>query len=334
MNRNDRALLKATMEALEQLTLESRALTEAQARQHATPTRSPAATTTGWAKAGVLIQAIGIVAILISIIGLLVSTRQFDEQQTTSTRQFDEQQTTSIRQFEEQQTTTAEGLNLQDQTLLSGYIDDISTLMLQDNLLKSNPGAPVRATAIARTAIAVQNADPALKGTVMRYLWEAGLIIRPQPIVDLFHINLDGAVFANALLDEVTLSEVGLTNTNFAGADLRGADLHGSVLIQANLENADLACWSQNVCTDLSGAYLMRANLFGALLSGANLAGAHLEGADLTNSYIARVNLQNATYNVKPMVGTNQQRELVTDEPTRWPKGFDPKAAGATCDDC
>jgi hypothetical protein len=59
VNRNDRALLKATVQALQQLTLESRALTESQARQRATSTRPPAATTTGWAKAGILIQAIG-----------------------------------------------------------------------------------------------------------------------------------------------------------------------------------------------------------------------------------------------------------------------------------
>jgi uncharacterized protein YjbI with pentapeptide repeats len=323
VNRNDRALLKATMEALEQLTLESRALTEAQARQHATPTRSPEATTTGWAKAGVLIQAIGIVAIIISIIGLLVSTRQFDKQQATSTRQ-----------FEEQQATTEEGLNLQDQTVLSGYIDDMSTLMLQDNLLKSNPGAPVRATAIARTAIAVQNADPALKGTLIRYLWEAGLITGPQPIINLYQFNLDGAIFANANLYQVALSQVRLTNANFAEASLMGAYLQRSVLFQANLARADLACYRQNVCTNLSGAYVIGANLSGADLGGASLVGADLAGANLTGSHIIGANLQGATYNAKPIFAFNQQGELVTEMPTRWPRGFDFKAAGATCDDC
>ena len=213
VNRNDRALLKAIMEALEQLTLENRTRAESQARQRATATRPPAATTTGWAKTGLLTQAIGAVTIVISIVSLLISTHQFNEQQNT----------------------TEEGLNLQDQTVLAGYIDDMSTLMLQDNLLKSTPGAPVRATAIARTAIAVQNADQALKGTFIRYLWGAGLLTGPQPIMDLHQISLDGVSLVYANLYRVALSQVGLTDANFAEANLLGAYLQGSVLIQANL---------------------------------------------------------------------------------------------------
>jgi uncharacterized protein YjbI with pentapeptide repeats len=209
--------------------------------------------------------------------------------------------------------------------------------MLQGNLLKSKPGAPVRAIAIARTAIAVQTVNPVLKGTFIRYLWEAGLILRPAPIMNLFHVNLNGAFFAHANLYQVYLGQVDLTNANFFEAELRGADLNGSVLIQANLENADLTCFGQNapnVCTDLSASYLIRANMQDANLSGADLRDADLVGANMTRARLAGANLHGAIYNTKPTIVRNAQGHLVIDMPTRWPEGFDSKAAGATCDDC
>ncbi len=75
-------------------------------------------------------------------------------------------------------------------------------------------------------------------------------------------------------------------------ADLSRADLYGADLTGANLTGANL-----------TGAYLSRANLYGADLTGAYLTGAYLTGANL---YGARANRY-----------------------TRWPAGFDAKAAEA-----
>jgi hypothetical protein len=86
------------------------------------------------------------------------------------------------------------------------------------------------------------------------------------------------------------------TPRNLSGADLRGADLRGADLREA----------------DLGGADLSEADLFGAYLSEANLTGADLGGADLF-----KADLQGTRYN----------------QDTRWPKGFDPAAAGAVLEE-
>ena len=87
-----------------------------------------------------------------------------------------------------------------------------------------------------------------------------------------------------------------LTGADLTRADLTGATLYGATLYGANLTRADL-----------TGAYLSRADLTGATLSGADLSGAYLYGATLSGADITRAR---------------------ADRYTRWPAGFDPKAAG------
>lgn len=68
---------------------------------------------------------------------------------------------------------------------------------------------------------------------------------------------------------------------------------------------------------DLSRAYLTRANLTEANLSRANLSRADLSGTNLTGAYLTRANLTGAN-----LYGARANRY------TRWPAGFDAKAAG------
>ncbi len=75
------------------------------------------------------------------------------------------------------------------------------------------------------------------------------------------------------------------------------AKLPQAGLVAANLQGASLIGASL-IGASLHGASLMRANLIGAELNGTNLEGADLEGA-------------------------------YYDANTKWPEGFDPKAAGA-----
>jgi hypothetical protein len=282
-------------------------------RQRGTARVPEAAKKSGWDKASVVVQAVGGLAIFVSLAALVIGVRQFNEQQREN---------------------AAQQLNQQRQATLNGYLNAMSGLVLQYHLTKSPPGAPVRAVAVARTATAVRDLDGQRKGTVVRFLWESHLISRPHPVISLFHDDLNGAVFTNANFYQVYLGQVGLTNANFAGASLLGAYLRGAVLIQANLKNAKLACYNQIYCANLSGAYLMRANLTGADLDGANLSGAYLDGANLSHAKLAGVKLQKAVYNTRSILVLNGQGKLVTDLPTRWPRGFNPRAAGATCNFC
>jgi len=256
----------------------------------------------------VLVQAIGALAIVVSIGALIVNINQFNMQQKTNAAQL---------------------LDQQRQATLSEYFDDMSVLVLQYNLTTSTQ-ASVRAIAVARTDTAVRDLDGARKGTLIRYLWEAGLIIRPHPVVNLSGANLDGAIFSGSNLFQIALSHLSLSGADFAAAGLLGADLSHSDLSGANLSGADLTCYAETnnsriaVCADLSGADLIGAYLIDTNLSGADLSGADLSGADL----------QGAKYNLKLMQVENVLGIRVTEEPTQWPPGFNAKAAGAICLDC
>lgn len=270
----------------------------------------------GWDKASVVVQAIGGLAIFVSLAGLFIGVRQFNEQQ---------------------QANAADQLTQQHQQTLNTYLDDMSDLVLNHKLITMGPDSAVAAIAIARTATALRNLDGASKGILVRFLWEAGLIIGPKPTLDLYQVNLNNAVFQNANLYHAYLSQLSLVGANLNGAQLQGAYLSGSVLIEASLQNANLSCLSRAVCTTLADAYLMRANLAGANLKGANLSHAHLDGADLSAAsaaLLAGANLHGAVYNARPLKVESVQGNFVIDMPTRWPANFNPEAAGARCDDC
>jgi hypothetical protein len=274
----------------------------------------------GWDKASVIVQSIGGLAIFVSLAGLYIGVHQFNDQQGMN----------------------AKNLMIQhNQATLDNYFNDMSDLVLNHYLTTSGPGSSIVGIAIARTATALRDLgdDGTSKGILVRYLWEAGLILRPKPVLFLYQINLNGAVFQDASLYNAYLSNVGMADANFDGTILSGANLSQSVLVGAQMEGTRMACLNPQVCTDLSSALMARADLKGADLTGADLSRADLtradlDGADMSGARLAGADLRGAFYNVRPERVKNEQGEWVTDKPTRWPGGFDPRDAGATCDDC
>lgn len=256
----------------------------------------------------VLIQAISTLAIIIPLVALYESVHQFNQQQIDN-------EVTMLDQ--------------QRQDTLNTYLDDMSQLVLQYDLPESKPNAPVRAIAVARTLTAVRNLDGDRKGTLIRYLWEAGLIARPQPIVDIANANLDGAVFSNnADLTGVALFQLGLDNAQFVHSQMAKADLSGSGLFEAEMMRANLTD------ADLKNSLPIGADLAGADLAGADLTGADLTGADLTGADLAGADLAGALYNSKQIYVDNAEGQLVLEGPTQWPRGFNPKARKADCYTC
>ncbi len=79
---------------------------------------------------------------------------------------------------------------------------------------------------------------------------------------------------------------------------------------------ADLS-YAHLVQADLRYAYLKQTTIRDAHLEGAHLDGAHLEGATLTGAYLEGAHLDGA-----------HLEGAVADEQTRWPGGFDWRAAG------
>jgi hypothetical protein len=299
---------------LEQLRISTAAGLE---RLQASSAQAPAKS--GWDKATVFIQAAAAFAIIVPLIALFVSINQFKDQQKANT----------AATLEQQSINAAAALDQQRQATLSGYLDDMSVLVLRYNLPKSAPGAPVRAIAVARTLTAVRDLDGARKATLIRYLWEAGLLARPQPIVNIHGADLSRAVFSKADLDGIALFQIFLNSAQFINnTSLVNADLSGSYLYEANLAAANLSH------ADLQDSLPVAANFAKSDLAGADLAGADLTGADLAGADLTGADLKGVLYNAKSEYVYNLQGSLVIEKPTRWPPGVNPQAEGATCYGC
>jgi hypothetical protein len=133
--------------------------------------------------------------------------------------------------------------------------------------------------------------------------------------LDAARIQLDNAFLAFADLNQVWIPFAYLREANLHQAHLYQANLHQAHLHQATLNEADL-----------SGATLYRANLYEADLRGANLSGADLSDTANLDTTI----LRGARYNAKEILVKDPQGKEGKMPPTKWPQGFDPKAAGAT----
>lgn len=125
--------------------------------------------------------------------------------------------------------------------------------------------------------------------------------------------NLTEAKLSGANLNRVDLSEARMEAIGLEDASLRRADLTESNLIGAFLMGADL-----------SGATLTESNLTNAFLTGADLSGATLANADLSGADLSNADLSGAD-----LLGARLDRATAT-RGTRWPVGFDWRAAGVT----
>src|ERR671921_199945 len=152
--------------------------------------------------------------------------------------------------------------------VLQAYLDQMSQLILDRNLLEveqGNPvheqGDPVHTLAQARTSTAILRLDAEHNESVTHFLITSNLCMRSK----------DSA----RLLRESSLSHATLSGAHLPNADLGDADLSGANLIGANLSDANL------FSADLSGANLIGADLSRAVLDNANLSNAVLDNANL-----------------------------------------------------
>ncbi len=175
---------------------------------------------------------------------------------------------------------------------LQAYLDQMSTLVLEKDLLKArgNPSSEVITLARARTLTVLERLDPSRKTQVARYLMEAKLVrgvvefTRPRtttitgPVISLRRANLQGADFSEQRAEFSEPDPRGsLVVTNLVAADLANADLE-----DADLKDVDLTG------ANLEGANLVDANLEGVNLDFANLNYANLEDANLQDVNFGR----------------------------------------------
>jgi len=126
---------------------------------------------------------------------------------------------------------------------LQAYLDQMSTLMLENDLRNSEEDSEVRTLARARTLTVLRRLDPRRKGEIMQFLLEADLIHgvgERAPVIklsraNLLETNLRGEDLGGAILSDTNLSEAHLNRSNLSRADLSRANL-----VDANLSNANL----------------------------------------------------------------------------------------------
>ena len=186
--------------------------------------------------------------LLVVPLALVVINFVFTAQQDARQQRIEDRRAEADRMLAEQRA--------QDEAL-QAYLDQLSGLLLEKDLRRSEEGSEVRTLARARTARAMQRLDADGNRNVVRFLDEADLT-------------------------KVGRSSVGL----LASVDLRGAHLRGVDLASADLSDADL-----------SNANLLDANLRGAVLSDANWSKANLKFADLIEADLSDANLSDADLN-------------------------------------
>jgi len=169
--------------------------------------------------------------------------------------------------------------------VLQAYLDQMSLLILDRNLLEveqGNPvheqGDPVHTLAQALTSTAILRLDAEHNESVTHFLINSGLAVRSE---------VSARLLRGSTLSHAELSGAHLPNADLGDADLSGADLSNALLdnadLVAHLPNADLSSASL-IGTDLSDANLFSADLSRANLSDANLSDANLDNANLSGA--------------------------------------------------
>jgi uncharacterized protein YjbI with pentapeptide repeats len=205
-------------------------------------------------------------------------------------------QTSSERARQVEEAAQQEALRAQN-TAVQVYLDQMTTLMLEEDLRSSDVDSEVRTIAQARTSAVLRAVEPENQRTLLQFLSDARLIQRVDenlPVIsldrvdlsdsDLRDIALSGANLRFAELRGADLRDADLSDANLTGAELRGAELRFTDLRDADLTATDLRFADDLRDADLRGANLSGANLIHANLSAANLSNANLSGANLSDA--------------------------------------------------
>ncbi len=180
------------------------------------------------------------------------------------------------------------------ETALQAYLDQISQLMLEEDLRNSDENSEVRMLARARTTALIPRLDEEHNRTVAHFLSETGLTGAGDDSVSLLtEAELRGADLGGAELRGADLSGADLSHADLVGADLRGAFLADADLRYANLYNATLSSSYLN-SADFAHATLEKADLGWAVLSRASLRGTFMTDADLSNTPLIYADLRPA----------------------------------------
>jgi uncharacterized protein YjbI with pentapeptide repeats len=209
----------------------------------------------------ILAGVVGVIGGIVGIFNVSVARRNLHQQ---------------IELEEKRREATLEQENQRSQdAALQAYFEQMGGLLTEFDLIDTDRKV-IRQLAEAQTLTVLARLDGTRKRSLVRFLYEAGLIDQDEPIVDISGADLRGADLSGAYLSGTYLCDATLSSADLSGANLDGADLSNANLSDADLGGANLGY------ADLSGA-----NLFGANLGDANLGGADLSGAEVNQEQLA-----------------------------------------------
>ena len=172
-------------------------------------------------------------------------------------------------------------LDRQRQVMLELFIDQISKLILNNNLKSKKVTSEIRVLARTYALGAFRRLDKERKAEALQFLFESQLINK-NPVISLNGANLREAILDTADLIEAEIKgayfcfasfkNANLTKTNFCGCDLSFTNF-----TQANLTE-----------TDLSYTFLKFAKLQNVDLTKTNINFADVEGADLRGAKLLK----------------------------------------------
>ena len=135
--------------------------------------------------------------LLILPVGLAVGGFLFNMKQSETSLKVSKQQHQTDLQIADDQ---------QREAALEGYLDHISELLLEKNLVSPQARSDIREMARVRTLITLRRVDKYRKGVLLQFLHEAGLINKDNTIIDLHWADLSEADLNGADLREANLS--------------------------------------------------------------------------------------------------------------------------------
>ncbi len=177
-----------------------------------------------------------------------------------------------------------------ERAIVDAYLEDMGTLLLEEDLRTEGENSDVRLLARARTMAALDGVSGYRKVRLLEFLSETKLIQRGSPgeppIISLRFADLSNAPLVrreilsytdlekvqldNANMDNIKLIGTNLRGADLTGADLTGADLTGADLTEAILKDAEggISCQETENAKSLEGATMPNGERYGDWLKG------------------------------------------------------------------
>lgn len=242
----------------------------------------------------------------LAAIAALFQKAQSDAEQKASQKRWEED---AKREQRRAKLEARLALDNQRQKVLENYLDRMTEILL----IYEMPGEKIGTISRARTLAILPILNHERNELVLRFLHDSGL----NRVTS----------FSEAYVTEVDVRDADFHGFDFAGAFLAGGNFSSTDLRKANLDDSDI------FEVDLSDVDLREATFLNASFFVVEMNQTDLRDADLRNSDLAVVDLRGADLRGADLrwkeANDIQFDHASYDSRTKWPKGFDPKAAGA-----